>query len=42
MLDRVSFLQALAARLYAVCTGDTERNRAAEWAVGYGDYRIGD
>ena len=38
--DQDAFMKSLAARLYAVWTGDSERNRAVAWAVGYSDYRI--
>ena len=37
--NKLEFMKSIAARLYAVWTGD-EENRGAQWAVGYADYFI--
>ena len=37
--NKLEFMKSIAARLYAVWTGD-EKNRGAQWAVGYADYVI--
>ena len=37
--DKLDLMKSIAARLYAVWTGD-EKNRGAQWAVGYADYQI--